>query len=186
MQTITKRLLTWALIIAALLMVPLIAMQFSTEWNWDLFDFVFMGMLLFGSALIYELITKKIHNASYRIAVGIAVVTTIVIIWINGAVGIIGNEDHPANLMYFGVILIGLIGTQVARLQPRGMSRAMVITAIAQALVPIIAVMIWRPQLDTGVLKVFILNTVFVMLFVESGLLFRKASMKLKAEPKAK
>ncbi|MBP6084725.1 hypothetical protein KA517_00610 [Candidatus Gracilibacteria bacterium] len=186
MQTITKRLLTWALIIAALLMVPLVAMQFSSEWDWNWFDFAFMGCLLLGSALIYELIAPKKHNDTYRIAVGIAVVTTIVITWINGAVGIIGNEDHPANLMYFGVILIGLIGTQVARLQPRGMSRAMFITAIAQALVPIIAVMIWRPQLDTGVLKVFILNTVFVMLFVESGLLFRKASMKLKAEPKAK
>ncbi len=51
MQNITKRLTVWAVVIALILMIPLVAMQFTNEVNWDLFDFVVMGALLFGVAL---------------------------------------------------------------------------------------------------------------------------------------
>ena len=97
----------------------------------------------------------------------------------NGAVGIIGNEANPANLMYFGVLAVGVIGALVARIQPNGMARALFAMALAQALVPVIALIIWPPQVISwgaaGVFGVFVLNAFFVMLFVVSALLFRRA-----------
>ncbi len=179
MQNLTKRLTVWAALVALILTVPLVLTLVGSGvdgegWHWTLFDFVFMGALLFGSALTYELVARKIKNGTYRFAVGIAVVTALVLVWVNGAVGIIG--DGSANSMYFGVIAVGFIGAAIARLEPRGMARALFATALAQALVPVIALMIGESDFAPGVWQVFGLNAFFVVMFVVSGLFFRRAS----------
>ena len=70
MQNIARRLSVWAVVVALILMVPLVAMQSTKEVNWDLFDFAFMGTLLFGAGLTYELVARKMSTAAYRVAVG--------------------------------------------------------------------------------------------------------------------
>jgi hypothetical protein len=102
----------------------------------------------------------------------------------NLAVGIIGSEDNPVNLMYFGVIAIGILGATMARLRPQGMARALFTTALAQALVPVIALIINKPQVTSveasmGVLGVLGLNAFFVMMFIGSALLFRRSRIRL-------
>jgi hypothetical protein len=180
MQNIIKRLSVWAAVVALILTVPLVAMQFTDEVVWTLFDFIFAGTLLFGSALAYELVATKGGTIAYRAAVGVALAAALLLIWINGAVGIIGSENNPANLLYGGVLAIGLIGAIVALLEPRGMARTLFAMALAQALVPVIALIIWTPQVTSGegpgIVGVFVLNSFFVMLFVGSALLFRRAS----------
>jgi hypothetical protein len=52
-----------------------------------------------------------------------------------------------ANVMYFGVVVVGLVGAAIARLRARGMALALVETAIAQMLVPFIALVSGRPML---------------------------------------
>jgi hypothetical protein len=125
---------------------------------------------------------------AYRAAVGLACVTGFVLLWINAAAGIIG--DGPINSMYLVVLAVGFIGALIARFQPRGMALALFATAAAQMLVPVIALLIWKagmeslltdphspnPPFDPGVAPVFGLNAVFVILFVVSALLFRRAS----------
>lgn len=177
-QNITKRLSVWAAVVALILMVPLVAMQFTDEVVWTLFDFVFAGTLLFGTGLAYELVARKGGTIAYRAAVGVALAAALLLVWINGAVGIIGSEDNPANLLYGGVLAIGFIGAIVALLEPRGMARALFATALAQALVPVIAFIIWKPSFAEapGILGVFVLNAFFAMLFVGSALLFRRAA----------
>ena len=170
-----KNIIRIALVTACILLVPLVAMQFTEEVNWNLFDFAFMGTLLFGTGLTYELVARKARNIAYRVAVGVAVAAALLLVWVNGAVGIIGNG--PVNLMYFGVLAVLVIGAAVARLEPQGMARALFATALAQALVPVIALVIWKPDFAPGVLQVFGLNAFFVMLFVGSALLFRRASV---------
>jgi hypothetical protein len=169
----------WAAVVALILLIPLVAMQFSDEWNWDLFDFVFAGTLLFGAALTYELVATKGGTTAYRAAVGIAVATALVLVWINAAVGIIGDDEF-FNLMYFGVLAIGIVGALIARLQPLGMARALLAVAIAQMLVPLIVLAIpnlrgalWEPP---GPVGVFVLNAFFAMLWIGSAWLFRKAA----------
>jgi hypothetical protein len=182
------RIAAWAVFTAFILLVPLTAMQFSDEVNWTLFDFAIMGALLFGTGLTYELVARKGGTTAYRSAVGIACMAAFLLIWVNAAVGVIG--DGPVNLMYFGVIAVGTIGAFIARFQPLGMARALFAMALAQMLVPAIALAIWKagwedllidpnsphPPFDPGIAQVFGLNAVFAMLFVGSGLLFRHAA----------
>ena len=162
-----------ALATAFILLIPLLA-----EWAWTLFDFVFAGALIFGTGLTYVLVARKAGNIAYRAAVGVALAAAFILVWLTGAVGIIGSEDNPANVMYFGVLAVGIIGAIVARFRPHGMARALLVTALAQALVAVIALIIglgspWSPP---GVLGTLILNGFFAALFVGSALLFRDAA----------
>jgi len=170
--------MVWATVVALILLIPLVAMQFTDEVAWTLSDFIVMGVLLFGTGLTYVLITRSSSNTAYRFAVGIAVGTAFLLVWLNLAVGLIGSEDNPANLFYGGVLAVGFIGAIIARLQPRGMARALFATALAQLLVPVIALIIWKPSLEVtpGIVGVFILNGFFAALFAGSALLFRHAS----------
>jgi len=167
------RIARWS-IPALLLLVPLVAMQVSDEWNWTPRDFVFIGTILYGAVFTYELVARKAVTTAYRAAVGVAVVTAVLLLWVNGAVGIIG--DGPVNLMYFGVPAIGIAGAFIASLEPRGMAWALFAMALAQMLVPVIALVVWNPPFDPGVLPVFILNGVFAGLWLTSAGLFRRAT----------
>lgn len=170
-----KNIIRIALLTIVLLLIPFVAMQFSEEVQWYASDFIFMGALIFGTGLAYEFISKKFANFPYRIGVGIALFASFLLIWMNGAVGIIGSENNPANMMYLGVLLIELFGVIVSRLKPHAMSKAMFTTASAQFLVPIIAFIIYRPDFSPGVVGVFMINTFFVLMFAVSGLFFKKA-----------
>lgn len=177
-NTAYKAAIRLAIATGIILLLPLIAMQFTDEVVWDLADFVVAGVLLFGTGLAYELMARKGGTVAYRAAVGIALATVFLLVWVNGAVGIIGSENNDANLMYFGVLAVGIIGAIITRLQPLGMARALFVTALAQALVPVIALTIWQPTSwgAAGVFGVFVLNAFFVMLLVGSALLFKRAA----------
>jgi hypothetical protein len=124
----------------ALLLVPLIAMQLTEEVVWTPFDFAFMGALLAGVLGAYELLATKTRNMAYRAGVGVGAAAAFLLVWVNGAVGVIGDENNDANLMYFGVLAVALVGSVIARFQPVGMARALFATALAQAVVAVIAV----------------------------------------------
>jgi len=115
-------------------------------------------------------------NTAYRKAVGVALGTAFVLLWVNGAVGIIGSENNNANLMYFGVIAIGIIGAIVARFEPHGMARALFATALAQAVVVVIALIGALGAPWNGPLQIVTLNGFFIALWVGSAWLFRKAA----------
>ena len=172
MPTVYKSVVRAAIATACVLLLPLVAMQFTDEVDWNLADFVVAGALLFSAGLAYELVGRKAGNIAYRTAVGVAVGTALVLVWSNLAVGTIGSEDHPANLMYLGVIAVGIVGALVARLRPQGMARAMLATALALAVVAVIALVtgLGRP------LEVVLLNAFFAALFAGSAWLFRRAA----------
>lgn len=167
-----QRMMGILLAAASILMVPFLAMQFTDEVNWGPFDFAVAGVLLFGTGLMFELALRKASNIAHRAAFGIALAAALLLVWINLAVGIIGNEDHPANLMYLGVLSVGLIGAAIARFQPRGMALALFATALAQALVAVIALVGGLGDIRVNVF----LNAFFALLWVGSALLFQRAS----------
>jgi len=86
-----KRLINVLLTTAILLLIPLIAMQFTDEVNWTLSDFVVAAMLLLGTGLIYELVLRNINNLRYRIAICGALLFALIMIWVELAVGILGT-----------------------------------------------------------------------------------------------
>ena len=94
---------------------------------------------MLGVGLTYELAARKTGNFTYQAAVVVALGATFILIWVNLAVGIIGDGNNPANLMYAGVPAVGFIGANIARFQPKGMALALFATARAQTLVAVIA-----------------------------------------------
>lgn len=163
-----------ALRTAFVLSIPLV-LTLLALWHWKPGALVLGFVLLFGGAVLaYELVAKIRSNPAYCLAVGVALTAVLLLVGMNVAVGGILGDD-PANMMYFGVLLIGLIGALVARLGPRGMARALFATAFAIVLVPAIALLIGTPAFANGVAAVFGLHGVFALLFVGSALLFRRA-----------
>lgn len=179
-RTMNKNtLLTVLLVPSCILMIPAAAMLFKVEgWEWNAADFVFMWVLIASAIGAYKFVASKAPNGSYRAAAGIAAATALLLVWVNGAVGLIGSENNPANLMYGGVLAIGLIGAVIARLRPVGMAAALAATAFAQFLVPVVALIVRRPEFSPGVAQVFALNFCFVLLFAGSALLFWRAGTK--------
>ena len=162
---------------AVLLLLPLIAMQFTHEVNWDETDFIVFGAMLVGACGAYELATRMTGNTAYRAAVGVAVVAAFLLIWINLAVGIIGSEDNPANLMYGGVLAVGIIGAVIARFEPHGMARALVGMALAQVLVAVLALIFrWGSHGENWPPVIVVLNGFFAALWLGSAWLFRRAA----------
>jgi len=159
---------------ALILLLPLLAMQFTDQVVWDVADFAIFGALLVGVGVTYELAARMTGDTAYRAAVGVALAAAFLLVWVNGAVGIIGSEDNDANLMYGGVLAVGVIGAIIARFQPRGMARALFATALAQALVAVVALIAGFPY--SGPLEIVALNGFFVALFVGSAWLFREAA----------
>ncbi len=161
---------------ALILLLPLFAMQFTAQVVWDVADFAIFGTLLVGVGVTFELAARKTGNTAYRSAVGVALAAAFILVWVNGAVGIIGSENNDANLMYYGVLAVGLIGAFVARFRPRGMARALFATAVAQMLVAAIALGAGLGSPWSEPLEILGLNGFFVALFVGSAWLFRCAA----------
>lgn len=86
-----KRLITILLAVPLLLLIPLIAMQFSPEVNWSLLDFLVMGALLLGVGFILELVLRKVQKKNHRIALIALVLIAFFLIWAELAVGIFGT-----------------------------------------------------------------------------------------------
>jgi len=87
-----KRLIIIGLTSAILLLIPLIAMLFTNEVNWTRFDFVVAGVLLLGTGLMCELIIRKVNKIKYRIAICVALLVVLLLIWAELAVGIFGTQ----------------------------------------------------------------------------------------------
>lgn len=77
--------------VALVLLIPLVAMQFSNAVNWGLADFVIIGGLLIGAGLIYELLARSIKNATHRTILCIVLIVMVLLIWAELAVGVFGT-----------------------------------------------------------------------------------------------
>lgn len=141
--------------------------------NWSAADFILFGLMLATAGGGFMLALRAQRSRSYRAAAGLALLTAFVLVWANAAVGVIGSEDHPVNLAYFGVLAIGLVGGLIARFRPLGLARALVAMAIAQAAVMGYA---WAFQVAGGLGPSTVGTAVFVALWLGSAALFRRAA----------
>ncbi len=165
------RLIGWAIPVG-LLTIPWLA-----HFPWTLSDFIVAGAMFAIVGGTFELAVRASGNWAYRAGAAVALVTAFLLTWVNLAVGIIGNEDNPLNLMFFGVIAATLVGSIVARFQAVGMSRAMIMAAIIQALIGVgIFIADTGGAEPPGRIGLLILIAFFAALWLVSAWLFRKAA----------
>lgn len=165
-----------ALLPLALLLIPLTGQLTVEGWHWKWSDFVFAWVVFSVTTFVFRfLVTRPMANLAYKAGVALAVLAGFLVFWITAAVQIIGDEN-PANILYLGVILTGLGGVALARFKPAGMAKAAFATAAVTFVVPIVGVIVKPTDFSPGIPQVFLLNGVFVLMFVVSGLLLRHSA----------
>lgn len=157
----------WSLA-ASLLLMPAAAMRFTNEVNWGPSDFVAAGVLIGGVGLLAELAVRTSARPSYRAAAALALSAAFLTVWINLAVGVIGPDDDPVNLLIGCVITAAAAGTFVARFRAEGMARAMAATAIVQAVIAAVSLL--------HDVRGFVLGGFFTVLWLASAWLFARAA----------
>ena len=170
------RISRWS-VAAILLLTPLVAMQFTPEVNWTVGDFLFAGLMIGGAGILYELAVKLSGSFAYRVGAAVALGTCFLLVWINLAVGIIGDEDDFRNAYYFCEVLLVAASSFAAALRPGGMMRAMLAAAGFQALITAAAFFDgWGAGQPPGAYALLALNSVFIGLWLFSAALFRRAA----------
>jgi peptidoglycan/LPS O-acetylase OafA/YrhL len=140
-------------------------------------DFAVFGAMLLGAGIVYAFARRKTRNSAYRAAVGVALGSAFLLVWINGAVGILGDEDDVANMMFFGVLGIGAVGAAVCRFEARGMMLALAATACAQLAVAVVALAAGLGSTSPSWPQhVLVLTALFVVMWLGSAWLFRSAA----------
>jgi len=86
-----KRLVTIFTIVAFILLIPFVAMQFTNEVKWSLFDFIIAAVLLSGTGLLCELVMRKVTKTSHRLLLCGLILAVLLLIWAELAVGIFGT-----------------------------------------------------------------------------------------------
>ncbi|MFP2903492.1 hypothetical protein ACLESD_00130 [Pyxidicoccus sp. 3LFB2] len=115
-------------------------------------------------------------TTAYRAALGLALFASLSLIWLSLGVGIIGADGDRTNMLYGGVVLVGLSGAFIVRLRAAGMARTLVAMAFTQAAIALLAVlagwgMPWSPPLE-----ILTLNAGFIAMFLAAAWLFQQGA----------
>lgn len=161
------RIIGWGTV-AGLLLAPLVAMQFTSEVDWDETDFIVMGFILGSLGLSLEFMVTRSQSLAYRIASGIAILAAFLLIWANLAVGMIGSEDNRYNLLFGAVLAIALVGSIATRFRSMGMALATATAGVAQITIAIGGI----PSDARGALFSAVLGGLWLL----AALLFRRSA----------
>ena len=164
------RLIGWAIPVG-LLTIPWLA-----QWPWTVSDFIVAAAMFAIVGGTFELAVRASGNRAYRGGAAVALATAFLLVWINLAVGIIGSENNPLNLMFFGVIVAAIVGSIAARFRADGMARTMAIAGVIQALIGIgVFVLNVGAAEPPGAIGLLILIEFFAATWFLSAWLFREA-----------
>jgi hypothetical protein len=155
---------------AAIMLLAACAKLFVPGFLWTPGDFLAMGILLVVPSLCFEVALRMARNDNfYLLGAALGIGACFLLVYFNLAVGIIGGEDDPANVVFLWVIGTALATSLLARLRPAGVAIAMVVTALVQAGVAVYAWTLGSPE---GT----ILSAAFAGVFLAAAACFRHAA----------
>jgi hypothetical protein len=166
-----------ALATCVILLIPFTASHFSTEVVWTLSDYIIAGVMLSltGSALAFVLSLEK--GSYYKIAMGIVIFTSFLLIWANLAVGLVGHEGETINSFYIGVIIIGLTGSVLSRFTAQGMFYTIAFMLLGIALITALALMgYFQEPPYNSVTQILGVNAFFMLTYAIACVLFRRVA----------
>lgn len=171
------RLLLWAVPTVLLATPAAMMLQAAEGWAWGPVDFVVAALLLYGTTGLIDLAIRRSGSLAYKFGVALAVLAALLLVWINGAVGVIGDENNPANLVFAGVILPAVAGSVLARFRARGMARAMLIAcALNAAIAAAVPLFGWGADEPPGTAGLTMLVSGFAAMWGLSAALFARAA----------
>lgn len=138
-----KAMIPWRIIgwggAIALILTPLVAMQFTREVDWDETDFIIAAIIFGIVGGLTELAVRLSSNWFFRIGAMCAILAGFMVVWANLAVGMIGNEDNPVNLWFGAVLLIAIAGSIAARFHISILPLAMFLAGVLQVAIGVFA-----------------------------------------------
>lgn len=87
----SKNILLILSIVITILLIPLITMQFTTEVNWEISDFLIAGGLLFVFGILIELIIRKVKQSHLKVVFIAVIILLLLLIWMELAVGLFNS-----------------------------------------------------------------------------------------------
>lgn len=166
---------------AALILIAVLVLR-SEGSPADLMALAVVATIVVG-AIVYVAVNRD--GRTYRWAVALALAGNLILFWMIGAVALLGPElgRNTADLIYFGVPAVGVVGAIIAGFRPRGMARAMLAMGLAVLVLPVLLVAGLTPLSPNRAGDLFpygllLVHSPFAALFVGSGWLFHKAAMR--------
>lgn len=170
----TLRVVGWSCA-ALFMLLPFVAGFFTHEVQWSVGDYLFAGILLGGIGLLFELSIGLSKDDAYRTGVLLALAATLLLVWSNAAVGFVGTGANAANVAYFAMLAVPIIGGFLVGFKARGMFITMVATAMVQALITVFAFVGGLVGEVEGNMIITI-TTVFVLIWIASAMLFHRSA----------
>lgn len=167
---------------AGLLLLPALAMGLDAPGvHWTAGDFLLMGLLLAAVCGLYELATRRSASPAWRAGVALALAAGLLTVWVNLAVGMLGGEGDPLNLLFVAVLAVAAVGALRARFRARGMAGVMALTALAQLAAALVGLGVGLASVDGEAGRLSLLRTTalvaaFALPWAASALLFRRAA----------
>lgn len=163
--------------IMLLIALPFIAMQFTDEVNWSSGDFAILALLLVGGGSAYGALVRRNGHRAYHLASAIAILASVLLVIVTGAVGIIGAESDDANLLFPILPAIGLIGALMVRFREAALARLFLAIAGLQFGIGLLALGAgWGREAAAWPYDIIAATAIFAAFWLAAAALFRRAA----------
>lgn len=130
------------LVAAFVLIAPAVAMRLTSQVVWTGFDFAAMGLLLGLGLGGYEILAASARSSPGRIGGAVAVLAACLAVWIELAVGIVGDGGGIPGFAQVALVAAVMVGAVWTRGRPAAMRRLMFAATAGQMGIALLAVVL--------------------------------------------
>lgn len=141
--------------------------------DWTLFDFVFAGVLLGALGVAVFMLFRLKRSRAYRAGLFLFIVTSVLLVIVTGAVGLVGASTNDANMLYLAALGAACVGAVIMRFRSNWLSRLLSVLALAFVFVTAAALFLgWGQNSASWPWDVLAAGAVFAILWQVSAWLF--------------